>query len=146
MEEKSAADETDEVLQGSLPSIQDLGHNLPPSISAQSGSIVVAPFIHNSNIGNLNITITSVSQGSILRELNQDSCESLQPQSNKVAECQRKLRETLKRKFSHLFEGLTDKENQIPLNKIYTELYITEGGSAEVNKEHEDHTTTISER
>ncbi|XP_053269240.1 NACHT, LRR and PYD domains-containing protein 3 isoform X2 [Pleuronectes platessa] len=137
MEEKSAADETDEVLQGSLPSIQDLGHNLPPSISAQSGSIVVAPFIHNSNIGNLNITITSVSQGSILRELNQDSCESLQPQSNKVAECQRKLRETLKRKFSHLFEGLTDKENQIPLNKIYTELYITEGGSAEVNKEHE---------
>ena len=56
---------------------------------------------------------------------------------NKVAECQRKLRETLKRKFSHLLEGLTNQENKIPLNDIYTELYITEGGSAEVNKEHE---------
>ncbi|XP_060950364.1 NACHT, LRR and PYD domains-containing protein 3-like [Limanda limanda] len=137
MEEKSAADETDEVLQGSLSSVQDLVRCLPPSICAQSGSIVVAPSIHNSNIENFNITITSVSQGSILRAVNQDSCGSLPPQSNKVAECQRKLRETLKRKFSHLLERLTDKENKIPLNDIYTELYITEGGSAEVNQEHE---------
>ncbi|XP_034426701.1 NACHT, LRR and PYD domains-containing protein 3-like [Hippoglossus hippoglossus] len=138
MEEKRAADRTDEVSQGSLESIQDLVHHLPPSICAQSGSSVVAPSIYNSNIGNLNITISSVSQGSIVEALNQDSCGSLQLQSNKVAECQRKLRETLKRKFSHLLEGLTThKENKIPLNNIYTELYITEGGSAEVNKEHE---------
>lgn len=29
------------------------------------------------------------------------------------------------------------KANKISLNKIYTELYVTEGGSGEVNQEHE---------
>lgn len=56
---------------------------------------------------------------------------------NKIAECQEKLKATLKRKFSHLLEGITTEANKIPLNKIYTELYITEGGIGEVNKEHE---------
>ncbi|XP_070708568.1 NLR family CARD domain-containing protein 3-like [Pempheris klunzingeri] len=32
---------------------------------------------------------------------------------------------------------MTTEANKVPLNKIYTELYITEGGSGEVNKEHE---------
>nr|XP_019963561.1 PREDICTED: NACHT, LRR and PYD domains-containing protein 3-like [Paralichthys olivaceus] len=137
MEEKSSADETDDVSQESLPSIQALVRHLPPSISAQNGSSVVAPSIINSNIGNININITSTSQGCIVEALNHDTCGSLQPQNNKVAECQQKLRETLKRKFSHLLEGLTTEANRVPLNNIYTELYITEGGSAEVNKEHE---------
>uniref|UniRef100_A0A3Q3GMW8 NACHT domain-containing protein n=1 Tax=Labrus bergylta TaxID=56723 RepID=A0A3Q3GMW8_9LABR len=37
----------------------------------------------------------------------------------------------------HLLDGMTTGANKIPLNEIYTELYITEGGSGEVNKEHE---------
>lgn len=36
-----------------------------------------------------------------------------------------------------MLEGITTDASKIPLNKIYTELYITEGGSGEVNKEHE---------
>ncbi|XP_029923613.1 NACHT, LRR and PYD domains-containing protein 12-like, partial [Myripristis murdjan] len=55
--------------------------------------------------------------------------------------CQREAHElkfNLKRKFQDLFEGITDEEERpTPLNQIYTELYITEGGSGEVNKEHE---------
>lgn len=54
-----------------------------------------------------------------------------------IAQCQETLKATLKRKFSHLCEGMTKEASKILLNKIYTELYITEGGIGEVNKEHE---------
>ncbi|XP_029923752.1 protein NLRC3-like, partial [Myripristis murdjan] len=55
-----------------------------------------------------------------------------------LADCQHELKFNLKRKFQDLFEGITDEEERpTPLNQIYTELYITEGGSGEVNKEHE---------
>ncbi|KAJ4936124.1 hypothetical protein JOQ06_017648, partial [Pogonophryne albipinna] len=40
-------------------------------------------------------------------------------------------------RFQCVFEGIAKAGNQTLLNQIYTELYITEGGSAEVNKEHE---------
>lgn len=39
--------------------------------------------------------------------------------------------------FSHLLEGIATHGKKIPLNDIYTELYITEGQSSDVNKEHE---------
>ncbi|XP_033935769.2 NLR family CARD domain-containing protein 3-like [Pseudochaenichthys georgianus] len=48
-----------------------------------------------------------------------------------------KLKSTLKERFQCVFEGIAKAGNQTLLNQIYTELYITEGGSAEVNKEHE---------
>uniref|UniRef100_A0A671UC43 NACHT domain-containing protein n=1 Tax=Sparus aurata TaxID=8175 RepID=A0A671UC43_SPAAU len=43
----------------------------------------------------------------------------------------------LKEKFQCVFEGIADAGNRTILNQIYTELYITEGGTAEVNDEHE---------
>ncbi|XP_062416933.1 NACHT, LRR and PYD domains-containing protein 3 [Pungitius pungitius] len=51
--------------------------------------------------------------------------------------CQRKLKSNLKKRFQSVFEGIAKAGNQTLLNKIYTELYITEGGTAEVNEEHE---------
>lgn len=51
--------------------------------------------------------------------------------------CQSKLKPNLKRKSQYLFEGIAKQGNPTPLKKIYTELYITEGGSGEVNNEHE---------
>uniref|UniRef100_A0A3B3UF07 Protein NLRC3-like n=1 Tax=Poecilia latipinna TaxID=48699 RepID=A0A3B3UF07_9TELE len=47
------------------------------------------------------------------------------------------LKSNMKKKFQHVFEGITKSGNQTFLNQIYTELYITEGGSGEVNNEHE---------
>uniref|UniRef100_A0A668V9Z6 B30.2/SPRY domain-containing protein n=2 Tax=Oreochromis TaxID=8139 RepID=A0A668V9Z6_OREAU len=47
------------------------------------------------------------------------------------------LKSTLKKKFQCVFEGIPKAGNLIPLNEIYTELYITEGGTAAVNDEHE---------
>ncbi|KAK2808247.1 hypothetical protein Q5P01_000638 [Channa striata] len=43
----------------------------------------------------------------------------------------------LKEKFQCVFEGIAKAGNPTLLNQIYTELYITEGGTGEVNEEHE---------
>ncbi|XP_007553170.1 NACHT, LRR and PYD domains-containing protein 4E-like [Poecilia formosa] len=51
--------------------------------------------------------------------------------------CKRKLKSSLKKKFQCLSEGIPIAGNQTPLDQIYTELYITEGETADVNKEHE---------
>ncbi|XP_035772001.1 protein NLRC3-like [Neolamprologus brichardi] len=50
---------------------------------------------------------------------------------------QRELKSTLKKKFQCVFEGIAKAGNPTLLKQIYTELYITEGGTAEVNDEHE---------
>nr|XP_033498101.1 NACHT, LRR and PYD domains-containing protein 12-like isoform X1 [Epinephelus lanceolatus] len=58
-------------------------------------------------------------------------------QSKTPAFCQCKLKSNLLRKFQCVFEGIAKTGNPTLLNQIYTELYITEGGTAEVNDEHE---------
>ncbi|XP_029353088.1 NACHT, LRR and PYD domains-containing protein 12-like [Echeneis naucrates] len=54
-----------------------------------------------------------------------------------VPVCQLKLKSSLKKKFQCVFEGISKAGNPTILNQIYTELYITEGGTGEVNEEHE---------
>uniref|UniRef100_A0A3B4FTL0 NACHT domain-containing protein n=1 Tax=Pundamilia nyererei TaxID=303518 RepID=A0A3B4FTL0_9CICH len=51
--------------------------------------------------------------------------------------CTHDLKTLLKKKFQCVFEGIAKAGNPTRLNQIYTELYITEGGTAEVNDEHE---------
>ncbi|XP_053176276.1 NACHT, LRR and PYD domains-containing protein 12-like [Scomber japonicus] len=51
--------------------------------------------------------------------------------------CKQKHKSNMKEKFKCLFEGIKKAGNPTPLNQIYTPLYITEGGTAEVNDEHE---------
>ncbi|KAM4623593.1 NACHT, LRR and PYD domains-containing protein 3-like [Polymixia lowei] len=47
------------------------------------------------------------------------------------------LLEAVQSRFSHLHEGPLREGKKTLLNNIYTELYITEGGSSNVNNEHE---------
>ncbi|XP_026179724.1 NLR family CARD domain-containing protein 3-like [Mastacembelus armatus] len=54
-----------------------------------------------------------------------------------AADCQRKHISDLQKKFQRVFEGVAKAGRPTLLNQIYTELYITEGGAAEVNEEHE---------
>ncbi|KAL0993528.1 hypothetical protein UPYG_G00109170 [Umbra pygmaea] len=54
-----------------------------------------------------------------------------------LSTCQRELKSNLRKKFQSVFEGLAKQGNPTLLNNIYTELYITEGGSGEINNEHE---------
>lgn len=56
---------------------------------------------------------------------------------NQITGCQQKLKETFRKKFRYLQEGITAEASRTPLNRIYTELYITQGGSGGVNREHE---------
>ncbi|XP_051798515.1 NLR family CARD domain-containing protein 3-like [Acanthochromis polyacanthus] len=58
-------------------------------------------------------------------------------QSKLPAVCGRELKSSLKKKFQRVFEGIAKAGQPTLLNEIYTELYITEGGTAEVNDEHE---------
>ncbi|XP_026157076.1 NLR family CARD domain-containing protein 3-like isoform X2 [Mastacembelus armatus] len=58
-------------------------------------------------------------------------------QSKSPAMCRRQLKSNLQKKFQCVFEGVAKAGSPTLLNQIYTELYITEGGAAEVNEEHE---------
>ncbi|XP_053197882.1 NLR family CARD domain-containing protein 3-like [Scomber japonicus] len=140
MEQKDAADKTDNAspVLVSVPSIQAWVHDFHPSYSAQTGGSVVAPSIIGSTVeGSININIISIAQEEALNRDIEDICVALQPQNNKIVGCQKKLKCTLKRRFGHLHQGTAKEAKKISLKKIYTELYITEGGSGEVNKEHE---------
>ncbi|XP_065326053.1 protein NLRC3-like [Pelmatolapia mariae] len=61
----------------------------------------------------------------------------LSAQQETLQNCRHHLQSKLKKKFQCVFEGIAKAGNPTLLNKIYTELYITEGGTAEVNDEHE---------
>uniref|UniRef100_A0A8C5AWD2 NACHT domain-containing protein n=1 Tax=Gadus morhua TaxID=8049 RepID=A0A8C5AWD2_GADMO len=54
-----------------------------------------------------------------------------------AVECQQKIKSRLKRMFKCVFQGIPKAGHSTPLNEFYTELFITERGSGEVNKEHE---------
>ncbi|XP_062272865.1 NLR family CARD domain-containing protein 3-like [Scomber scombrus] len=74
----------------------------------------------------LNITVH------FLRKMKQEElAERLQ------SSCQFRLKSNLQKKFQCVFEGIAKAGNPTLLNQIYTPLYITEGGTAEVNAEHE---------
>ncbi|KAG9269342.1 NACHT, LRR and PYD domains-containing protein 3-like isoform X1 [Astyanax mexicanus] len=51
--------------------------------------------------------------------------------------CQQNLKTKLKEKFQKINEGISHHATSTLLNEIYTELYVTEDGSEEFNKEHE---------
>ncbi|XP_064820500.1 LOW QUALITY PROTEIN: NACHT, LRR and PYD domains-containing protein 3-like [Oncorhynchus masou masou] len=73
----------------------------------------------------------------VLRKMNQKELADTLEKHELAVICQRELKSNLKKKFQCVFEGIAKQGNPTLLNKIYTELYITEGGTGEVNKEHE---------
>nr|XP_046196749.1 NLR family CARD domain-containing protein 3-like isoform X1 [Oncorhynchus gorbuscha] len=73
----------------------------------------------------------------ILRKMNQKELADTLEKYEIAVMCQRELKSNLKKKCQCVFEGIAKQGNPTLLNKIYTELYITEGGTGEVNNEHE---------
>uniref|UniRef100_A0A669CPV6 NACHT domain-containing protein n=1 Tax=Oreochromis niloticus TaxID=8128 RepID=A0A669CPV6_ORENI len=72
-----------------------------------------------------------------LKRMKQEELADRLQSKLEAAVCHRKLKSKLKKKFQCVFEGIAKAGNPTLLNQIYTELYITEGGTAEVNDEHE---------
>ncbi|KAF7701751.1 hypothetical protein HF521_001034, partial [Silurus meridionalis] len=64
-------------------------------------------------------------------------CHRHDPESTAADEFQKKFKFNLMKKFQCLNGLMLKQENRTLLNEIYTELYITEGDSGDVNKEHE---------
>ncbi|XP_067429864.1 NLR family CARD domain-containing protein 3-like isoform X3 [Thunnus thynnus] len=72
-----------------------------------------------------------------LRRMKQEEMADHLQRRTRAAECRHKLKSNLKKKFQCVFEGIAKAGNPTLLNQIYTELYITEEGTGEVNDEHE---------
>ncbi|XP_064859504.1 NLR family CARD domain-containing protein 3-like isoform X2 [Oncorhynchus nerka] len=61
----------------------------------------------------------------------------LDRRSQTLLTVQQDIKAKLKHKYQHISEGIGDHGNQSLFKDIYTELYITEGGSGGLNNEHE---------
>ncbi|XP_046902067.1 protein NLRC3-like isoform X5 [Hypomesus transpacificus] len=73
----------------------------------------------------------------VLRNMNQKELADTLEKNERAEICRQQLKSELRKKFETVFEGIAKQGNPTLLNKIYTDLYITEGESGEVNKEHE---------
>ncbi|XP_043965482.1 NLR family CARD domain-containing protein 3-like isoform X2 [Gambusia affinis] len=78
----------------------------------------------------LNITV------SFLRKMKQEDLAARLHNSSPVT-CQSNLKANMKNTFQQIFEGVPKAGKSTHLSQIYTELYITEGSTGEVNQEHE---------
>ncbi|XP_036070548.1 NLR family CARD domain-containing protein 3-like isoform X2 [Oryzias melastigma] len=72
-----------------------------------------------------------------LRRMKQKELADRLQNSLTALNVQNKVQSSLKKKFQCVFEGISKAGNPTLLNEIYTELYITDGGTGEPNEEHE---------
>ncbi|XP_043086414.1 NLR family CARD domain-containing protein 3-like [Puntigrus tetrazona] len=63
--------------------------------------------------------------------------DSHQPAGDSLQRVKDKHKDSMRRKYESLFEGIKMQDNQTLLNRIYTQLYIIEGEREGVNEEHE---------
>ncbi|XP_058626444.1 NACHT, LRR and PYD domains-containing protein 3-like [Onychostoma macrolepis] len=63
--------------------------------------------------------------------------DSYQPVDDDLHRIKDQQKNSMKKKYESLFEGIKMRGNQILLNRIYTQLYIIEGESEGVNEDHE---------
>ncbi|KAI1883774.1 hypothetical protein AGOR_G00235040 [Albula goreensis] len=84
---------------------------------------------------------TSLITAHILRNMNKmdlaDSVENTHQKNESIVRPEEKLKTMLKKKMEYIFQDLTKQGNPTQLDEIYTELFITEGGSGGIKTEHE---------
>ncbi|XP_041788927.1 NACHT, LRR and PYD domains-containing protein 12-like [Chelmon rostratus] len=110
------------------------------TISAQNGSVVNTPQfsgVHANRDAHLNVTVTNT-YVSAQPPAGTEEADAASPRTEgSIKRCQADLKSYLENTTKNLFQGTKEDGSPTPLNRIYTELYITEGGSGEVNSEHE---------
>ncbi|XP_076144592.1 NACHT, LRR and PYD domains-containing protein 12-like [Alosa pseudoharengus] len=72
-----------------------------------------------------------------LRNMNQNNIADKLQENELAVVWQTELKRNLKNKYQSVFEGIPKQGSSALLEKIYTEVYITEGGNGKVNEEHE---------
>uniref|UniRef100_A0A8C5FGD2 NACHT domain-containing protein n=1 Tax=Gadus morhua TaxID=8049 RepID=A0A8C5FGD2_GADMO len=72
-----------------------------------------------------------------LMEMNQEELVDTLWGTSDAVDCQQKIKSHLREKFRCVIEGIAKAGQRTDLNDFYTEVFITERGSGEVNKEHE---------
>ncbi|XP_053092558.1 NACHT, LRR and PYD domains-containing protein 3-like [Pangasianodon hypophthalmus] len=87
--------------------------------------------LHSVREGVLKITLH------VLKKMNHTDLAKTLHNKSLVPECHEKLKSNLREKFKRINEGISQHGSSALLNEIYTELYITEGWSGDVNNEHE---------
>ncbi|XP_048856607.1 NACHT, LRR and PYD domains-containing protein 3-like isoform X3 [Brienomyrus brachyistius] len=73
----------------------------------------------------------------ILRTMKQNDLADMLDKRQLMLQYQQKIKCKLKKQFECVFEGKAKEGQPTLLSEIYTELYITEGGTGAVNEEHE---------
>ncbi|KAI4896316.1 hypothetical protein NFI96_027693 [Prochilodus magdalenae] len=113
---------------GSPPSVS----SYRSSVTAQNGAVAVAPHVNNCSIKSMNIMVYGHSAA-----VNGEQTQQMPAEVSKIENVTKELKGNLKRKFQMIFEGIAKRGNPSLLNKIYTELYVTEGEREGLNQEHE---------
>ncbi|CAL8318903.1 unnamed protein product [Merluccius merluccius] len=72
-----------------------------------------------------------------LKQLKQEELADSLQSKHVAVKCQHELKTRLKEKTKRVFEGIPKAGQATDLNEIYTEIFITEGHSGDVNQEHE---------
>ncbi|KAM8887791.1 NLR family CARD domain-containing protein 3-like [Synchiropus picturatus] len=73
----------------------------------------------------------------ILRSMKEEKLADVLWSRSGAGVCVGRLKKSLQKKFHSMSEGVAKAGTSAALNQIYTELYITEGGTDQVNQEHE---------
>uniref|UniRef100_A0A8C9XGH1 Protein NLRC3-like n=1 Tax=Sander lucioperca TaxID=283035 RepID=A0A8C9XGH1_SANLU len=81
-----------------------------------------------------------------LRRMKQEELADCLQKRTRAAVCRPKFKSNLEKKFQCVFEGIAKAGNPTLLNKMFTEIFIMEGGTAEVNEEHEVRQIEIASR
>ncbi|XP_053540322.1 NLR family CARD domain-containing protein 3 isoform X3 [Ictalurus punctatus] len=87
--------------------------------------------VHSVRDGALKITLH------VLKNMNHTDLANTLHNKSVASVYQTKLKSSLREKFKRINEGISQHGSSALLNEIYTDLYITEGWSGDVNNEHE---------
>ncbi|XP_028420839.1 NACHT, LRR and PYD domains-containing protein 3-like isoform X3 [Perca flavescens] len=103
------------------------------AVSAKHGGIVSIPHFSGVHVGG-NLTVNTHA----LSPDRKDETKAISSQNKaNIQRCRDKLKSFLEYTTKDLSQGTKVDGSKTPLHKIYTELYIRQGGSGEVNSEHE---------
>nr|XP_046232922.1 NACHT, LRR and PYD domains-containing protein 3-like isoform X1 [Scatophagus argus] len=108
------------------------------TVKAQDGSVVSMPQFSDARVRDVTVTVTANNTTIVQPPARTEETHDVSPRTKgNLKSCQDELKLYLQNRTKNLFEGTKEDGSSTPLNKIYTQLYITEGGSGEVNREHE---------